>query len=238
MFDRKDFESKVALVTGAGRGIGRGIAEALAGLGARVVMNDVASPEPVAGGVAIACDVGDFDAVGAMMARVQRELGGLDFLINNAGIIRDRSIKNMTPAEWDVVLRVNLTGAFNCIKQAQPLLRPGGAIVSLASVSGVMGFFGQANYAASKAGIIALTKVTAREFAKRGIRANAIAPGVVDTEMGRSIPEEVRAQFMQQIPLGRFGAVTDIANAALFLCSTDASYLTGQVLHVNGGFWM
>jgi 3-oxoacyl-[acyl-carrier protein] reductase len=173
-----------------------------------------------------------------MMAEIQRECGGLDILVNNAGILHDRTLKKMSSEEWASVLRVNLTGAFNCIQAAIPLLRLGGRIVNMASVSGELGLFGQANYAASKAGLIALSKVAARELARQQITVNAVAPGFIDTEMSRTMPEEVTKQFLAQVPLGRRGEVDDIVQPVLFLCSTRARYITGQVLDVNGGFYM
>jgi 3-oxoacyl-[acyl-carrier protein] reductase len=162
----------------------------------------------------------------------------LDILINNAGVLRDRTLKKMTPEEWDTVLRVNLTGAFNCIQQALPLLRAGGRIVNVSSVSGQLGMFGQANYSSSKAGLIALTKVAARELAKQSVTVNAVAPGFIATEMTRSMPEEVAKQFLTQVPAGRYGQVEDVVYAILFLCSRYAGYLTGQVINVSGGFFM
>jgi 3-oxoacyl-[acyl-carrier protein] reductase len=184
------------------------------------------------------CDVGDFNQVAAMMAKVKELYGGLDILVNNAGILRDRTLKNLSQEEWDAVIRVNLTGVFNCTKHAIPLLRQGGRIVNISSLAGSVGFFGQANYASSKAGVMAITRVTARELARHQITCNAVAPGIAETEMGKNIPEEVRKSFLTQIPLGRFGEVEDIANAVVFLCSPLAGYITGQVLHVNGGFFM
>ena len=173
-----------------------------------------------------------------MMEQVKKEFGGLDILVNNAGVLQDRTIKKMSFEEWESVLRVNLTGAFNCIQQAIPILRSAGRIVNISSVSGQLGFFGQANYSASKAGLIALTKVAARELAKHEVTVNAIAPGFIDTEMGRSVPEEVVKQFLAQVPAGRFGKVDDVVFPVLFLCSRYAGYLTGQVIHVSGGFYM
>src|SRR6185369_1290751 len=158
----------------------------------------------------IECDVADEQGVARMMTQIGSALGGLDILVNNAGILRDRTIKKMTMADWDAVLKVNLTGAFNCIHQAAPILRNGGRIVNIASLSAAMGIFGQANYAASKAGLIALTKVAARELAKQQITVNAVAPGFVETEMSRSMPDEVMKQFLAQVPLGRAGQVEDI----------------------------
>jgi len=218
--------------------------------GARCALNYVADPdgrnqaeaEAVAATLKdpliIQCDVGDPKQVAAMMASVERELGGLDILINNAGILKDRTLKKMSTEEWESVLRVNLTGAFNCIQQAARILRPRGAILNISSVSAQLGMFGQANYAASKAGIIALTKVAARELARSQIRVNAVAPGFIKTEIHRGMPEEVRRQFLAQIPIGDFGELEDIVSPVLFLCSEQARYVTGQVLHVNGGFFM
>src|SRR5205085_5551780 len=149
----------------------------------------------------------------------------LDILINNAGILRDRTIKKMTPHDWESVLRVNLTGAFNCIHHATALLRPGGRIVNIASLSAQLGIFGQANYAASKAGLIDMTKVAARELAKQQITVNAIAPGVIETEILQHVPDEMKKRYLEQIPLGHFGQVQDIVNAALFLCSAASGYI-------------
>jgi 3-oxoacyl-[acyl-carrier protein] reductase len=173
-----------------------------------------------------------------MLEQVRGAFGGLDILINNAGILRDRTIKNMTLDDFDAVLRVNLTGPFNCIRQAVPILRAGGRIVNISSLSALAGIFGQANYASSKAGVIALTKVAARELARQRVTVNAIAPGVVETEIIAAVPDEQKKRFLEQIPLGRFGQIDDIVNAALFLCSPMAQYITGQVIHINGGSLM
>jgi 3-oxoacyl-[acyl-carrier protein] reductase len=241
---------KVALVTGSSRGIGAGIVRALDRHGARCIVNYVADAdgrnESDARDVAaqlrdpliIECDVGNEKQVAAMMQRIAAERGGLDILVNNAGILRDRSLKKITADEWESVLRVNLTGVFNCIHHAQPILRDDGRVVNLSSLAAQMGFFGQSNYAASKAGVLGLTRVAARELAKQRITVNAIAPGVIDTEMTRGIPEEIAKQYLQQIPLGRVGTLEDIANTVLFLVSSAAGYITGQVIHVNGGFYM
>ena len=173
-----------------------------------------------------------------MMKQVQDRHRGLDILVNNSGVIRDRTIKKMAMEEFESVLRVNLTGTFTVTQNAAAILRNGGRIVNLSSVSGQMGLFGQANYSSSKAAIIALTKVSAREFARQNITVNAIAPGFIDVGMTKALPDEVTQNFIKQIPLGRLGNVNEIVDAALFLASPMASYITGQVLNVNGGFYM
>jgi 3-oxoacyl-[acyl-carrier protein] reductase len=250
MKDAFDFSGKVALVTGSSRGIGAGVVTALSQLGARCVVNYVADREgrnradaervvsTLPEARALQCDVGDSEQVGAMMEQVKSAFGGLDILVNNAGVLMDRTIKKMTLEEWETVLRVNLTGAFNCIQRAIPVLRPGGRIVNVSSVSGQLGIFGQANYSASKAGLMALTKVAARELARQQITVNALAPGFIDTEMSRGMPEEVARQFLAQVPLGRQGRVDEVVFPILFLCSRYADYITGQVIHVSGGFYM
>ncbi|MFZ1219510.1 MAG: SDR family oxidoreductase, partial [Chthoniobacterales bacterium] len=162
----------------------------------------------------------------------------LDVLVNNSGIIRDRSMKKMTLEEFESVLRVNVTGTFNVTKAAAAILRNDGRVINLSSVSGQMGLFGQANYSSSKAAIIALTKVSAREFSRQNITVNAIAPGFIDVGMSKGMPDEVTENFKKQIPLGRLGDVQEIVNAALFLASPMASYITGHVLNVNGGYYM
>jgi 3-oxoacyl-[acyl-carrier protein] reductase len=250
MSDPLDFTGKVVLVTGSSRGIGAEMIGAFGKRGAACVVNYVADPEDQnksdAESVAwklkepliIECDVTQPDQVESMMKQIQDRHGGLDILVNNSGIIRDRTIKKMSMEEFESVLRVNLTGTFTVTQKAAAILRNGGRIVNLSSVSGQMGLFGQANYSSSKAAIIALTKVSAREFARQNITVNAIAPGFIDVGMSKGMPEEVTANFIKQIPLGRLGDVNEIIDAALFLASPMASYITGHVLNVNGGFYM
>jgi 3-oxoacyl-[acyl-carrier protein] reductase len=171
-----------------------------------------------------------------MMNEVKQWHGGIDFLVNNAAILRDRSIAKMSLEEWNAVIAVNLSGVFHCCKFGLEIMRDGGAVVSLGSIAAIQGFFGQTNYAAAKAGVMAMMRVLSREGARRGIRANAIAPGVIETAMAASIPETVRADMLKNIPLARFGTADEVANVALFLCSPLASYITGQTIEVNGGW--
>ncbi len=245
-----DFSGKVVLVTGSSRGIGAEMIKAFGKNGAKCVVNYVVDPagqnradaEAVAKELkeplVIECDVTRPTQVEAMMKETQDRHGGLDILVNNSGIIRDRTIRKMAQEEFESVVRVNLTGTFTVIQKAAAILRSGGRIVNLSSVSGQMGLFGQANYSSSKAAIIALTKVSAREFARQNVTVNAIAPGFIDVGMSKGMPEEITQNFIKQIPLGRLGGVDEIVNAALFLASPMASYITGQVLNVNGGFYM
>jgi 3-oxoacyl-[acyl-carrier protein] reductase len=250
MSDPLNFSSRVVLVTGSSRGIGAELIKAFGQRGAPCVVNYIADApgqnkadaESVAkqlkDPLVIECDVTKPEQVESMMKQIQDRHGGLDILINNSGIIRDRTIKKMSMEEFESILRVNLTGTFNVTQKAAAILRAGGRIVNLSSVSGQMGLFGQANYSSSKAAIIALTKVSAREFARQNITVNAIAPGFIDVGMSKGMPDEVTANFIKQIPLGRLGHVNEIVNAALFLTSSMASYITGHVLNVNGGFYM
>ena len=172
-----------------------------------------------------------------MCETVVSEFGGLDILVNNAGILRDRSFKKMSQSEWTDVIDTNLTGVFNACKSAIEHLNDGGAIINVASLAAVTGFFGQANYASAKAGVVALTKVLSKELARQNIRVNAVAPGVVDTEMGKSIPEENRQAMIKMVPLGRFAEPSEIGDVVLFLASDLSSYVTGQTIHINGGWW-
>jgi 3-oxoacyl-[acyl-carrier protein] reductase len=250
MNDPLDFREKVVLVTGSSRGIGAELIKAFDQRNATCVVNYVGDPsgqnkadaEGVAKGMknplVVECDVTRPEQVEAMMKQIQERHGGLDILINNSGIIRDRTMKKMSIEEFESIIRVNLTGTFIVIQKAMAILRENGRVVNLSSVSGQMGLFGQANYSSSKAAIIALTKVSARELARQKITVNAIAPGFIDVGMSKGMPDEVTANFIKQIPLGRLGDVQEIVNAALFLASPMASYVTGHVLNVNGGYYM
>ena len=224
---------KVTLVTGASRGIGRQIALTLAGYGATVIVNyngSAAKAEEV---------VNEITANGGMAESMQCSVS-LDILVNNAGITKDNLIMKMSEDDFDAVIATNLKGAFNCIKHVsrQMLKQRGGRIINISSVSGVMGNAGQANYCASKAGIIGLTKSVARELGSRGITSNAVAPGFIRTEMTDVLPEDVKKAMGEQIPLKHFGETKDIAEAVAFLASDEAAYITGQVLHVDGGMAM
>jgi len=250
MADSVDFTGKVVLVTGSSRGIGAEMIKAFGKRGANCVVNYFTDPQGQnkadAGAVAkelkeplvIDCNVTEPQQVEAMMKQIQDRHGGLDVLVNNSGIIRDRTIKKMSLEEFESIVRVNLTGTFNVTRKAMPILRAGGRVINMSSVSGQMGLFGQANYSSSKAAIIALTKVSARELARQNITVNAIAPGFIDVGMSKGMPDEVTENFKKQIPLGRLGDVREIVDAALFLASPMASYITGQVLNVNGGYYM
>jgi 3-oxoacyl-[acyl-carrier protein] reductase len=246
-----DFTGKTVLITGASQGIGARTARVFHQAGARVLVNhpDAGTTGADAAALAselnavrpgsahvIAADVSDPDAVAGMMARVGDAWGGVDFLINNAAIIRDRTVAKMSREEWDSVLAVNLSGVFHCCQQALPVMRDHGAIVSFGSIAAIQGFYGQANYAAAKAGVQAMMRVLSREAARRGIRANAVAPGVIDTAMAATIPETVRAEMLRNVPLGRFGTAEEVAHVVLFLCSPLASYVTGQTIEINGGW--
>ncbi len=244
------FDGKVAVVTGAARGIGQSIAKRLAHEGADVVICDLqaewlAETAGIVQGLGrkalpLAVDVGDSEAVNACIAEVVKVFGKVDIMVNNAGITKDTLLVRMSDDDWDAVLRVNLKGTFLFTRAvAKHMMKQrSGAIVNIASISGIIGTAGQANYAASKAGVVALTKSTANELAGRGVRANAIAPGFISSKMTDALSEEVRNQYLSRIPLGRFGSVDDIANAVVFLASEQSSYLTGQTLNVNGGMVM
>ena len=242
---------KVALVTGASRGIGKAIACKLAREGAKVIINYNGSKEKAeavkseieaAGGQAevYQCDVSDYTACETFIQTVIKEEGSLDILVNNAGITKDGLLMKMSEEDFDKVLDTNLKGAFNTIRFAsrQMLRQKGGRIINMSSVVGVSGNAGQANYAASKGGVIGLTKAAARELASRGITVNAIAPGFIETDMTDVLSDKVKEASEAQIPLGHFGKPEDVAAAAAFLASEEAGYITGQVLHVDGGMVM
>lgn len=245
-----ELSGKVALVTGAAQGIGKAIAMLLARNEADVVVSDInlekaqETANEIQGmgrrSVAIKVNVADLKDVERMVETIVEQFGRIDILVNNAGITRDRLILRMTEEDWDAVLDVNLKGTFNCTKAAIRYMskQKSGKIVSIASVSGEMGNPGQANYAASKAGVIGFTKTIAREFAGRGINVNAIAPGYIQTPMTDAVPEKAKEELKRMIPMERLGQPEDVAQAVLFLVSESSSYITGQVLNVNGGIYM
>lgn len=246
-----NLEGKAALVTGASRGIGREIALELARNGANVAVNYSGS-EAKANEVvdeikklgkdafAVKCDVSNAEEVATMVKETIDRFGSLDILVNNAGITKDNLLMRMKEDEWDDVININLKGVFLCTKAVtrQMMKQRNGRIINLASVVGAVGNAGQANYVAAKAGIIGLTKTTAKELASRNITVNAIAPGFIATDMTDKLTEDVKAEMLKQIPLARLGEPKDIAKMAAFLASDDSSYMTGQTLHINGGMYM
>ena len=244
-------DGKTALVTGASRGIGRAIALRLAAEGARVAINyagnvkaaeEVKASVEAAGGTAILCqaDIADSAAVEAMIADVVKEFGAIDILVNNAGITRDTLLMRMKDEDFAKVLDTNLKGVFYCTKAVSKLMmkKRSGRIVNMASVVGLVGNAGQTNYAAAKAGVIGFSKSAAKELASRGITVNVVAPGFIGTDMTAGLPESVKEKMLTDIPLGRMGEPEDVANAVLFLASDQASYITGQVVNVDGGMVM
>jgi 3-oxoacyl-[acyl-carrier protein] reductase len=243
------FSGKTALVTGGSRGIGKAIAEAFAGAGARVAFTFHRNAEtarqtmrelPGQGHLALKADVGDPEAVKELVEAVMQEFGHIDILVNNAGITRDMLIMRMKDEEWDAVIRTNLNSCFYWARALMPVMarKRWGRVINISSVIGLMGNAGQANYAAAKAGMIGLTKSLAREFAKRGLTANTVAPGFIKTDMTGALNEEVTDAILQQIPLKRFGEAADIANMVTFLASEEAGYITGQTFTVDGGMVM
>jgi len=244
------FEGRVAVITGGARGIGRAIAKELAAGGATLALVDVlldAAEETAAEfrsqgveAAAFAANVAKPEDVTRMCGEVVERFGKIDILVNNAGITRDNLIMRMKEADWDAVIAVNLKGTFNCIKAVtRPMMKARyGRIVNIASVVGVMGNAGQANYSASKAGVIGLTKTAAKELASRNITVNAVAPGYIQTDMTEKVTDAAREAFLTNIPLARAGQPEDVAKAVRFLCSDDADYITGQVLNIDGGMVM
>lgn len=245
-----DFKGQVALVTGSARGIGRAIAEGLARKGADIVIADVShdAARETANDISengvktmgVRLDVSKSEEVIRVFDNVAKELGRLDILVNNAGITKDGLLMRMKEEDWDSVIDVNLKGVFLCSKEAVKIMAKQryGRIVNISSVVAFMGNPGQANYVASKAGIIGLTKTIAREYASRGITSNAVAPGFITTAMTDALPENVKDEMKKTIPMSRFGTTDDVANAVIFLSSPYSGYITGQVIHINGGMYM
>jgi 3-oxoacyl-[acyl-carrier protein] reductase len=250
---RYDFSNKTVLVTGSSRGMGATILEAFARAGAVSLLQYFDDPggqnkkdaEALAARLTATgaqvhladADVREAGQIETMMKKVKAAFGGFDVLVNNAGIIRDRTMKKMTLDEWHSVIQTNLDGVFYCSKFGADAMRDGGRIVNIASISGVVGFHGQANYSAAKAGVIALTKVASKELAKRGITVNAVAPGVIQTPMIGEIKPDVMVEYQKQIPVGRIGTPDDVAHAVLFFACEESSYITGTTLHITGGWF-
>jgi len=248
-----NFKDKVVLVTGAAQGIGKEISLKFANSGAKLALNDIQAQEenlrkiieeikklPESGSPEamryFLADVSNLEEVGKMMEGVKKEFGRLDVLVNNAGIIRDRTLAKMTKEEWQKVIDVDLTGVFNCSRAALPLLIPNqGTIISISSVVGQRGSFGQTNYAAAKAGIIGFTKALSKEVGKFGVRVNAVSPGFIQTKMTEGIHDKIKMIVKQLTSLGRFGKPEEVADAVIFLASDEASFITGTVLNIDGG---
>jgi 3-oxoacyl-[acyl-carrier protein] reductase len=250
---RYSFPGKVVLVTGSSRGMGAAILEAFAMAGATCLLNYVADEAganrrdadetaarlrqhnvPV---YLLEADVSRYASVEALMKTIKDEHGGLDILVNNAGILRDRTVRKMTESEWHSVIQTNLDGVFFCSKLGAEILREQGRIINIASLAGLVGFPGQANYAAAKAGVISLTRVMGKELARRGITVNAVAPGVIATPMVQSIKPEVLGEYEKQIPMGRLGRPEEVAHAILFFACEESSYISGQTLPITGGWF-
>jgi 3-oxoacyl-[acyl-carrier protein] reductase len=250
---RYDFTGKSVLVTGSSRGMGAAVVEAFAKARATCIVHYVADADGQnrrdADETAERCqalgatihvleaDVRNFDAVGKLIRDTVAAAGKLDILVNNAGILRDRSVRKMTSEDWHAVLQTNLDGVFFCAKHAAEILPDGGRIINTSSIAGIFPAHGQANYGAAKAGVIALTKVLAKELGKRRITVNAVAPGVIRTAMIEAIKPDVLAEYVKQIPIGRIGTTADVANAVLFLASEESEYITGQTLPITGGWF-
>ena len=251
-----NLQNKCALITGSSRGIGKSIAITLAGYGADIAVNYVEENDGInfndaknvveeithIGGKAtiFEADVSDFKRVSSMVEKALDEFGKIDILVNNAGIIRDKTLKKMSLEEWNSVIAVNLTGVFNTCKALFEHMSENkwGRIVNISSISGQMGFFGQTNYAAAKSGIIGFSKSLAREAASKNITVNVVAPGITETDMAQHIPQEIREEFLKQVPMGRFAQPEEISELIAFLVSDKASYITGQTIHINGGWYM
>lgn len=244
-------EGRTAIITGSARGLGKAIALKMAKMGANIVLNDIATSDSLdataaefkEAGYNVAVTRGDVrnsEDVKAMVAAAVEAFGRVDILVNNAGITKDKPMAMMSEEDWDMVLDINLKGAFLCTKFAakQMIKQKYGRIINMASVAGRYGNQGQANYSASKAGLIGLTKTTAKEFASRGITCNAVAPGMIQSKMTDVLPEEVKKKYLENIPLGRFGTPEDVAGVIAFLASDDASYVTAQVIDIDGGLVM
>jgi len=248
--DKMRLKDKVALVTGGARGIGQAIALTFAREGADIVVADVnleiarKTALEIEGlgrkALALEMDVTSYEKVEEGVNKILDKMGKVDILVNNAGITKDNLLLRMSQADWDAVINVNLKGTFNCIKAvSRPMIKQrSGRIISIASIIGLMGNPGQANYAASKAGIIALTKTVAKELASRNVNANAVAPGFIQTEMTAKLPEDIKKKMLEAIPLAKLGTPQDVANTCLFLASDESSYITGQVITIDGGMVM
>jgi 3-oxoacyl-[acyl-carrier protein] reductase len=243
-----EFEGRTTIVTGGSRGIGRAIAKELASRGAYVAFNFTRNREMAdelvaelqsSGGRAKAfqADVTDFAASEAMVKAVKTEFGSIDYLVNNAGITRDKLIMMMSKEDWDVVIDTNLKGVFNVTKHVVSVMvrQRRGSILNIASISGIVGMAGQTNYSASKAGLIGFTKALAKEIGRRNITVNALALGLIDTDMTAALPDDYKQKMLEQIPLGRYGTVAEVARVSAFLLSDDARYITGQVIQADGG---
>lgn len=244
-------KGRTAIITGSGRGIGKAIAMKLASYGANIVINDIPQSDYAeetceeikelgVDSIVVKGDVRKSEDVEKLISETMDKFGRIDIFVNNAGVTRDGLMLRMTEDDWDLVMDINLKGAFNCIKAvARPMMKQkGGAIINIASVVGEMGNAGQANYSASKAGLIGLTKTTAKEFAKKGIRCNAVAPGFIASDMTDKLTDEVKQQYFAAIPLSKFGSTEDVADVVSFLASDMSKYVTGQVINVDGGLLM